>query len=62
MLMRCKIMYVSIANLKLIFKLIQRRDVIFNRIEDTEGSLKRCEEKDSLEHKSYLEQLEHDIA
>ena len=55
-------MYVSIANVKLIFKLIQRRDVIFNRIEDTEASLKGCKEKDSLEYKSYLEQLEHDIA
>ena len=42
MLMRCKIMYVSIANVKLIFKLIQRRDVIFNRIEDTEVSLNGC--------------------
>jgi hypothetical protein len=62
MLMRCRIMYVSIANVKLIFKLIQRRDVIFNRIEDTEASLKGCKEKDSLEYKSYLEQLEHDIA
>ena len=62
MLMRCKIMYVSIANVKLIFKLIQRRDVIFNRIEDVELTLKGCEEKDCLEYKSYLEQLEHDIA
>ncbi len=55
-------MYMSISNVKLIFKLIQRRELIFTRIEDLDLQLKACETKDNSEYKSLLEQLEHDVA